>query len=360
MTNRLVATSTSIQYLCYNGRIIDLLGEAFAIQSGTVFFHCYQGGGFSIKVPITGSGTIVPRWRGKDHSNGFFEMPMDNSGFTGKTRIICQGQGNAPGVGDYTPFSSKCLTVRAYDQKNFGGPIASGATAPVYNALTIMDNQVLKAVKDANNGGTVTFDEPSRGIYVPWRGRVAADSDVTLAIKQQVTYAGRIQKIGAGTLALGGTAKFTSAALDTPYAGDVFLTGTNELEIAEGALKPLNTAAFAGVAVTFSNATKLVISPSVDQGVAQYGLKVTAAGSSVSVPSGKVNLDLGVLTGGEQQIAVATFAAESDAAAFVAKLTPPQIKRLNVSLTVEPNANDGSLYTVYASICPRGAVFFLK
>ena len=274
VTNRVV-TGTNVQYQCYNGKIINLLGETFTIQSsGLIYFHCYQSGGFSVKVPITGAGTIVPRWRGKDHSNGFFEMPRDNSGFTGKTRIICQG---SPGSADYTPFSTKCLTVRAYDQKNFGGPIPSGATAPVYDALTVRDNQVLKAVRNNENNGTVTFDEPSRGIYVPWRGRLAADSDATLAIKQQVTYAGRIQKIGKGTLALGGTAKFTGKLHDTPYDGDTFLAGTNELDIAEGALKPLNTDAFAGVAVIFSNATTLVINPTADETVKQYGLKADDA-----------------------------------------------------------------------------------
>ena len=360
VTNRVVAAGADVQYLCYNGKIINLLGETFTIQSsGLIYFHCYQNGGFSVKVPITGAGTIVPRWRGKDLSNGFFEMPRDNSGFTGKTRIICQG---SPGSADYTPFSTKCLTVRAYDQKNFGGPIPSGATAPVYDALTVRDNQVLKAVRNNENNGTVTFDEPSRGIYVPWRGRLAADSDATLAIKQQVTYAGRIQKIGNGTLALGGTAKFTGKQHDTPYDGDTFLAGTNELDIAEGALKPLNTDAFAGVAVIFSNATTLVINPTADETVKQYGLKATTPGSSVTVPSGKVNLSFENVANvtEDQTVAVATFATEEAADAFAEKLTLPKMRGVTVSLAVEANEADADLFTVFATLKPRGAMIFLK
>jgi len=358
-TNHIITGNTA--YNCYTGRMTDFLGESMKIVSGDVVFHCYQNGGFSIKVPLTGAGTVVPRWRGKDHSNGFFEMPLLNTGFTGKTRIICEGQGTAGSV-DYTPFSSKCITVRAYDQRNFGGPIPSGATTPVYDAMTIMDNQVLKAVKNDANGGTVTFDEPSRGFYIPWRGRIAADADTTFVIKQQVTYAGRLQKIGAGTLALGGTAKFTSAKLDTPYSGDTFLTGTNELEIAQGSLKPLSTNAFVGVSVIFSNATTLVINPLADAAVGQYGLMSTAPGSSVSVPSGKLNVTFENVTVSDEnaEVAVATFADETAAAAFTNKLSVLPGKGLIASVKVATNSVDKTVFTVYSTLARRGALLFLK
>jgi len=338
------------------------------LKGGTLTLHEYSmgsdtdNGGDVFSGEVSGSGKIVARWRGKNNSYGRFEMTGTNVNYLGKLVVCCNGWDveNPWGSADYTPMSAKHLRVVVTDQRNLGGPIPAGATTPVYDALTVRDRQILHADGRVAPNKNVVFDDATRGIYVPWWGRFRVDANATMTIKQQVTYEGRFQKIGAGTLALGGTARFTKNGLTTPYADATFLAGTNVLDITEGALKPLSTEAFAGVAVVFSNATQLVLDPNATGDLATYGLKVTAAGSSVSVPNGTVTLAGLVPTAAPTKIAVATFATSAAAEAFKAKLATPRLRQTNVALSVEANAVEASYSTVYATVGPLGAFLFFR
>ena len=352
---------------CYAGKMVPMKGERIVFYPGnpgsTAIFHCYQKGGVVIQAPIEGDGVIAPRWRGKDNSMGYFEMTALNTNFIGKVFVYCMGRGES-GSTDYTPMSSKNIVVSVYDQRNFGGPIPAGKTVPVYDALTVCDRQVVEAKRTDANGGNVVFDDRTRGIYVPWWSRYAAGEGVTLTLKEQITYEGKLEKIGKGTLALGGTAKFTTALLDTPYAGGQLLSGTNDLAISEGALKPLAYAAFKGVAVTMANGTALVVDANTsDADLAKFGIDTTVEGSSLTIADGAtvaVKFGETPANGDGASLAVATFATEAAANAALARLTPVKDAALKgFALTLAVEAIDGK-YRIVATATPKGLVLLVR
>ena len=309
--------------------------------------------GTSVDAEIEGNGVLAMRWRGKDVSFGHLAFNGLNTNFIGKVIAYCNRSSDS-----YYPFGAKFGTLWVADQRNFGGAIP-GANAPVFNALTVTDRQVLRTKCD------VTFDEPTRGIYVPFGARFRVDAGQTLTIRQQLTYAGKIEKIGVGTLALGGTARFTANVLETPYANNTFLEGTNVLAVCEGALKPLSAAAFAGVALVMSNNTSIVLDPSPsDPAVAQFGIKATAAGSSVSVPTGHVTVKLAGEPANRHSVhaAVATFATAAEAETFKGKLSfPRQWTGWSTQLRVEA-VDDGGVvrYVVKATSAFGGCTVIIR
>lgn len=352
---------------CYSGTKIALNGERIVMypssSGSSCTFHCYQNGGFVINAPVEGDGLIAAQWRGKDHSMGYFEMTALNTNFIGKVRVQCMSFSD-PSLADYTPMSSKNIVVSVYDQRNFGGPIPAGKTVPVYDALTVCDRQVVEAKRTDANGGNVVFDDRTRGIYVPWWSRYAAGEGVTLTLKEQITYEGKLEKIGKGTLALGGTAKFTTALLDTPYAGGQLLSGTNDLTISEGALKPLAYAAFKGVAVTMANGTALVVDANTsDADLAKFGIDTTVADSSLTIADGAtvaVKFGETPANGDGASLAVATFATEAAANAALARLTPVKDAALKgFALTLAVEAIDGK-YRIVATATPKGLVLLVR
>jgi hypothetical protein len=302
--------------------------------------------GTSVDAEIEGNCLLAMRWRGKDVSYGHLAFNGFNTNFIGKVIAYCNRSSDS-----YFPFGAKFGTLWVADQRNFGGAIP-GANAPVFDALTVTDRQILRTKCD------VTFDEPTRGIYVPFGARFRVDAGQTLTIRQQLTYAGKIEKIGVGTLALGGTARFTANVLETPYANNTFLDGTNVLAVCEGALKPLSAAAFAGVALVMSNNTSIVLDPSPsDPAVAQFGINATAAGSSVSVPTGQVTVKLASEPANQHNVhvAVATFATAAEAETFKGKLSfPRQWSGWHTRLGVEAVDDGGVMRYVVKATCAFG------
>jgi hypothetical protein len=153
--------------------------------------------------------------------------------------------------------------------------------------------------------------------------------------------------------------------LETPYANNTFLEGTNVLAVCEGALKPLSAAAFAGVALVMSNNTSIVLDPSPsDPAVAQFGIKATAAGSSVSVPTGHVTVKLAGEPANRHSVhaAVATFATAAEAETFKGKLSfPRQWTGWSTQLGVEA-VDDGGVvrYVVKATSAFGGCTVIIR
>ena len=98
------------------------------------------------------------------------------------------------------------------------------------------------------------LDEPTRGIFVSWIGRMLVAEEKELAIKQQLTVNGRLYKEGAGMLALGGDLRFldASGAVTEAIPSDA----TNRtFYVTGGKVKPLTAYALDGLDVVFSNKT---------------------------------------------------------------------------------------------------------
>lgn len=122
------------------------------------------------------------------------------------------------------------------DARNLGGPLPEFT----YNALQLQNYTMLKVKND------VTLDTENRGIYVTsGKGGFVTPDDTTLTIKEKLALNGSFYKHGAGTLALGGDLDLRNASA--------------KCFVREGAIKVLSDAAVAGLGMTFSDDTAILL-----------------------------------------------------------------------------------------------------
>ena len=194
----------------------------------------YAGNTLTLESEIGGAGhLLLSTYNQAGTPTAYYVFSGMNTNYTGNIRLAhLPFEGNASGKDNDCPIS---LTVS--DQRNLGG------TLPAFSAkaLSLESHSILKV------DGSVVFDEPTRGWSAVGVGRIeVAEGETATVTNKQITYSGEFRKEGAGTLRLGGTARFTAAAQETPLAG------TNVLRIAAGALTPADTTAFDGLAVSFA------------------------------------------------------------------------------------------------------------
>ncbi|MBQ2631547.1 MAG: hypothetical protein IJG13_17860, partial [Kiritimatiellae bacterium] len=179
---------------------------------------------------------------------GVFVLSSTNTEFRGKIAVL--NNQNHPATN---------TTLRISDARALGGP----RTAFAYDALSFSNWSRLQA--DAS----LVLAEPTRGVYFAGGNYVSVpDATNTLTLASQTTLAGTLVKQGAGTLALGGTLKFTSTQSATPLAG------TNVLQVAAGRIRPASKGGADGLAISFAAGTGLKFAPisETDADVVQYGL----------------------------------------------------------------------------------------
>ena len=187
--------------------------------------------------------------------------------------------------------TDECTTLFLNDGRNLGGPYSGDEG---WKALTV------KGRSNIEVRGDVTLDEPSRGIYIENAARFRVPEGKTFAINQNITFAGELEKLGAGRLSLGGGAYFTNP---DPLAG------TKRLAVSEGVLKIVSTNALDGVETTFAAGTSLELDafPSGD-GMAEWGIVNTKRDTPFAA-AGKVKVsfvDDGTECGDSAQVAVCT------------------------------------------------------
>ena len=186
-----------------------------------------------------------------------------------------------------TPSTNTTLTVS--DVRALGGARTSFA----YNALSLAKCSRLDVT------GSINFSEPTRGVYFSGSNYVnIANAAHTLTLASQTTLAGTLIKEGAGTLALGGTLKFTSSQSDTP------VEGTNILQLSAGRVKPVSKTGADGLAITFASGTGLRLAPlaEADADVLRYGLYDVkwATPFDLTATGGKLDVALDLPHGAER------------------------------------------------------------
>ncbi len=204
----------------------------------------------SIESTISGSGglKLSGETDGGSDSSCTFYLQGVNTAFSGKLSV--SNAGNNPVTN---------TTLRISDVRSLGGPMAAFA----YNGIAFANWSRFRA--DAS----LTLSEPTRGVYFSGSNYVnIANAAHTLTLASQTTLAGTLVKEGSGTLALGGTLKFTSSQSDTPAEG------TNILQVSAGRVKPVSKTGADGLAITFASGTGLRLAPlaEADADVLRYGL----------------------------------------------------------------------------------------
>lgn len=254
-------------YLC--GNTLTLLPST----SAAVLLSSQNGAWIVVENELLGSADLdVCR-----HSNGssmgacLIDLRALNTNYTGRITVACGGW--RTGTNWEGNNMSKQVTLRVGDARNLGGPLASF----LYDALRVRDCQILSVTND------VAFTDQTRGLLIDGCARFNVASGKKLTLAQPLTFAGKLRKEGAGTLALGGTVAFTADRLSDPDG----LDGTNVLEVVEGSVKPLSKTAANGLAMTFAAGTSLAldIAPA-DADVRRYGLYDVLESTPITLASG--------------------------------------------------------------------------
>ena len=275
-----------------------------------------------------------------DNPSATVYLKGDNSNLSG--RIHVTNVENDPATN---------LTLRISDARQLGGAMSEFT----YNGIGFSNWSRLQADE--------SFDlvESTRGVYFVGGNYVSIPSAAhTLTLASQTTFAGTVVKEGAGTLALGGVLKFTSAESDEP------LEGTNVLRVTQGKIRPASKTGADGLAISFAEGTGLLLNPitETDADVLRYGLYNVkwAEPFDLTETGGKLNVALELPeTAAEMpdrfSFGICTVDA-SVAAELVDNVVLPKIK--GRSCTVVPIYNGDGTVTFSATCAKRGFVFAVR
>ena len=323
-------------------------GKRFSVQmwNGGDSKYC-----FTIASDLYGEGTLgfTSRVDVKNDARAFYRLSGKNSNFAGCIHLFRNAfSGSNKEVFEANP-DKYCVTLSVSDSEGLGGAM------PAFNqsALLLANHSLLKTE------GSLVFDEPTRGWSINGIGRVHVDAGETLVVtNKQITYSGEFRKEGEGLLKLGGTARFTDAALETP------LEGTNVLSVAAGSVMPTDVTAFDGLEVRFAAGAKLVLNPLQGGDISKYGMynvkwdnPVVVAGDAalpvhLSLPENfdkEVKYSFGVITVNP------TAAADIDVNDIAVKAP----KGTKASVSKEENVDENGVVTSVTYVCTLSRAAFV-
>ena len=312
------------------------------LGTSEVFLRTGLGRRAYIDSSISGSGgmTLIGEKDGGSPSSCTFYLRGTNTAYSGK--ITVSNAENDPATN---------TTLRISDVRQLGGAMGTFT----YNALSLSNWSRFRA--DA----TLDFNEPTRGVYFVGGNyvNVPTASD-TLTLSTQTTLAGTLVKEGSGTLALGGTLKFTSGQSDTPIAG------TNVLQVSAGRIKPASKAGADGLAISFAAGTGIKLAPvaETDPDVTRYGLYDVkwATPFDLTETDGKLDVALDLPEEKSEIPAMLSFGVctvpSAAASALEGNIVLPSIKGYTLKLDSAANGDDTVTFT--ATYSKRGLTITIQ
>ena len=344
------------QIQSYNG--LNWRGKARLLKSTTgnatsVLVYSKDFVPFPISADLSGPGILGIVYRGHKGDTcqgGRVYLTGDNSGLTGAVKVYSQNAEDGKTEEQWLNDSNWNVTVYVEDEKNLGGALPDFT----YNGLLLQDWACLAVTND------VTLSDNNRGVMISRKAHIDVADGATLAINRPIVYTGLLRKDGAGTLALGARPKFNgSAAQDQPVAGE------NLLVVHEGAVKPLSTAAFTSLDVTFEEATTLAVNATGnDAELLAKGLVLTGERAKVTWPEGTVNVRFDGLPdfseAGPVGVGVITLPTKAEAQAALGKLRAGRIRSAKAVLRVADAANADGTWSVVADIGRAGLVLIFR
>ena len=206
----------------------------------------------------------------------------------------------------------------------------------------------------------IMVNEPTRGLFVDGGAQLDVGEGRTCTLDIPVTFGGELLKRGAGTLSLGGSARF----IDGDPATEP-LEGTNRLTIAAGSLRVTSTNAINGVRTAFAAGTALILDPDpADADLAAFGIVNTRWSEPFvsTAADGRIDLKLEddpILESDVGQFAVAVCTIPATSAKGLASVF--RLPRLSHYKTeISPRANGDSSVTLLAIFTRKGFAISLR
>ena len=292
---------TAVKYRTYTAEKLNVLSSSGRMDVSA-------GVGLTIDADVCGDGNLEIG----NYNNGAGSLHLThlNTNFHGRLTIR-QMQGKSD------TFTPRNFATNLSDARNWGGEFADAENA--YQAITLKNFPSVSVQTD------VAFPASGRGIFVQGGVGFTILSGRTLTLSNQVTYAGVVEKYGAGTFELAGVARFLDGRADTAP-----IAGTNALHIIAGALKISSKAAADGLAISFAEGTKLVIPADTEAG---YFNRKWSVPLTIETANGKLPVEIdpeGVESGANVAVPVCTFStAAADnilATAFSVTMDKPNMR----------------------------------
>lgn len=235
---------------------------------------------------VTGAGNLRLQTYKSQHLtalNAFLELTGDNSGWRGKMEVR--------GLPDdtYYDYEAGGQTVSAPNrtwQNHCRLYLASANSLGGRRAAFAYDALSLHHYGELFLRASVTLpDGLNRGVSFGDFATLNVTNGLTFAVRQPTTWNGStVYKVGGGTLALGGAAKFGGAAqADRPSAG-----AANRLVVEGGAVQPLAAEAFDGVSLEMAEGTAVRVSADAAGALAARGLVNVKAATPFVLGGGRL------------------------------------------------------------------------
>ena len=264
-------------------------GPLEIIAGANMTFNIAYGKQLTWDGEISGAGNLTLRGMSGGSTSspsGYVYFTEPNTNFSGRVTITIPIGGSGANL---TPnFKNKFFTLYLSEGHGIGG-----AMSPADPKGIILQNMCRIAV--ASGASAMTFDEPTRGIFIDWVGRFLANAGQTLAIDSPLAVHGTMYKEGDGVLSLGSAVKFgADGTLDQWEEGE---DATNHAFVVSGGdVRILNADALNGLNVTVSNTASAFRLPfsSADADLKAYGIRnvKTDTPFAVAVDGAKLNIRL--------------------------------------------------------------------
>ena len=238
-------------YIQYSLGATTLHGR-LQVDSGTLSLRPYAGGKLVHDGELVGTGTLRNYAYGSSSANpgGYVVLCGVNTNFAGKIVVSCDDGNGAPAIKIDQYGRRMFQTLDIHDGRALGGPCAG-----YFDGLTLEKCALLRVFD------TTSVAEPTRGIFVNGIGRISAETaNVTFSVNETLTLNGTLYKEGPGRLELGGALMFGGDGTATAPSEDA---ANRTIAVVNGRLKPTSAYALDGADVVLSNATQLVIDPTI-------------------------------------------------------------------------------------------------
>ena len=316
---------------------------------------------------VSGAGNITVRGlNGGSTSSpsGSVRFPEFNTNFSGTVTItIPVGVNSDPtkSTPQFAPGRNKFFTCYVADGRNLGG-----AMSPANPKGIVIQNMCRLAVTD--DVQTVTFDEPTRGIFIDWVGRFYLTAGRTLVVNSPLAVHGTMHKEGDGLLTLGSAVKFGEDGTLDQWEEDE--DATNHTFVVHGGdVRILNADALNGLNVTVSNTASAFRLPfsSADADLKAYGIRnvKTDTPFAVAVDGAKLNIQLDPpeeLPRAQDTFGLVTVPLDqTNAVAQLLKVYKPESGFDGFGLKFSLVANeDGETATFKATVKTHGTLFTIR
>ena len=296
--------------------------------------------------------------------SGYSLLTSLNTNFAGTvTLTIPVGSTSDPGrtTPQFDPDKKKFFTAHVRDARNLGG-----AMSPANPKGIVIHNMSRLAV--ALDATEVTFDEPTRGIFIDWVGRFYVTADKTLTVNSPLAVHGTMYKEGNGILSLGSAVKFgADGTLDQWEEGEA---ATNHAFVVHaGDVRIRHADALNGLNVTVTNAASsfLLAANAADDDLRTYGIRNVKTATPFAVEGANTRLNIRLEAPEREIKSQDTFGLVTvplDQTNVVAQLLSVQRPKTDFDgfrLTVALEANaDGETATFKAIVKTHGTLFTIR